>query len=602
MNVHDGGSGKGGLRTRSVEAWCIRLLGLIAVGGPCLEADLLSRLHPDAPDDDLLERCLSLLDRAGLIEWSGNRVAITERGSDAVSRLRRIAAGRTGRRAPAPAKAGGEADRPSGRAEEPLADAPPPQGPDRADGNGEPAEAAIGTDDDGPAPARAEAGTRGREAGTPSGIEQAASPDTGERETLPKKERRWQTKRLVSLAAVGIAAVLAVWLVLQGRSEGGADYRFATVQRSDLEVTAVVTGRLDAIDTVDVSSQLSGQIVRLDADYNDDVTAGAPLAQLDDKTFSLAVDEAQARLAQARASYASAEARTAGAKARFEEAQQDDNRKNILAKKGNISTQEVDKAHANLLSAQSALDAAEADEATQKATIDVADASLRKARIELDRTTIRSPIDGVVIGRSAELGQTVAVGTDAPKLFTIAHDLREMRVNARVDEADIGQISVGQPARFSVDAYPGRIFNGHVVAIHRSPTTIQNVVTYTVVVTAGNPDLLLLPGMTALVRIVTTERHDVLLVPNAALRFQPSPSGDAAASGARAAQAGNTQSPHVWVRDASGRLSRASVKLGATDGSVTEVTAGSLAAGQTVAIGEAPPRAGGTLFGLRMGF
>ncbi|MEX1205220.1 MAG: efflux RND transporter periplasmic adaptor subunit [Dongiaceae bacterium] len=405
-------------------------------------------------------------------------------------------------------------------------------------------------------------------------------------------------RMFIAFAIIAGLAALA-WAYVGGAPrDGAASYRFAAVERADLAVFTIATGRIEAIDVVEVSSQLSGQVAELFADFNDEVEAGASLARLDDKTYEAAVAEAEARLAQAEAAHESAVATTEGAVARYEEARLEDRRKQELKAKGNISARDTDKAQADMLTAKSELNAARAEEAVQKAAIDMAGAALRKARIDLDRTIIRAPIDGVVIRRSVELGQTVAASLEAPKLFTIAHDLREMWVHARVDEADIGQIRVGQNARFSVDAYPDRSFTGRVIEIRRAPEIVQNVVTYTVVITMENPDLALLPGMTALVRIATTERPNALLVPNAALRFEPAtgaspPTGAADSAGASA---------RVWARTGSGGLSPVATGIGASDGSMTEVLAGSLAEGQEVAIGESTVRSERTLFGLRLGF
>jgi HlyD family secretion protein len=413
---------------------------------------------------------------------------------------------------------------------------------------------------------------------------------------------RWRKYALLLVAAISGVTIIG-WTYVAGTTPGGGSpIRFAAVERADLEVSTIATGRINAIDAVGVSSQLSGQVVELHANFNDKVAPGAPLARLDDKTFKAAVAEAEARLAHGKASYDSAVATTAGANARYEAARQDFERKNSLREKGSISVQEVDRARANLLTAESEMSAGRADEAVQKAAIDMAEAALRRAEIDLERTIIRSPIDGIVIRRSVELGQTVAVSMEAPTLFTIAHDLRDMRVHARVDEADIGQIKVGQNARFSVDAHPDRNFAGKVVEIHRAPETVQNVVTYTVLITAENPDLALLPGMTAVVRIATTERPHALLVPNAALRFEPETAAAEAPirDGPASELAGRPAL--VWLRTDSGGLSPVDIRVGASNGSVTEVVSGPLSEGQAVAIGKGALRSQRTLFGIRLGF
>lgn len=403
-----------------------------------------------------------------------------------------------------------------------------------------------------------------------------------------------------------LATVAAIFVVIGwkyvGASSGSSEtnYRFAKISRGNLNISTIATGQVKAVDSVEVSSQLSGQVVKLYADFNDRVTSGAPLAQLDDKTYKAVVAESKARLAHARASHQSSLATIAGAKARYEEARQDYQRKSTLIKNGGVSAQVLDKSRADMLAAESALDAAHADEAIQAAAIQEAEAVLLKAQIDLERTVIRSPIDGAVIKRAVEMGQTVAVSMKAPELFTIARDLRHIRVHARVDEADIGRIRAGQHVRFTVASYPDRTFVGRVLDIRRAPKVAQNVVTYTVVISAENPDLALLPGMTAIVHIVTTEKHDAILVPNAALRFEPE-NGEASSESGEGIDR-KSPPPHVWVRARSGTLSRVRIGIGKSDGNVTEVVSGQISEGQTVAIGARSIYKENTLFGIRLGF
>ena len=212
------------------------------------------------------------------------------------------------------------------------------------------------------------------------------------------------------------------------------------------------------------------------------------------------------------------------------------------------------------------------------------------------------PIADFTVADTDDVGQTIAASMQAPTLFTIAHDLSEMRVHAHVDEADIGQIQIGQKARFSVDAYPDRAFAGHVIEIHSAPETVQNVVTYSVVITAPNPDLALLPGMTAVVRISTIERSGVLLVPNTALRFEPESEPLKASNRDEPGIASAGRPAHVWLRGESVDLQRAAIGIGASDGSMAEVVSGPLSEGQEVAIRKQPIPDGRTLFGLRLGF
>jgi HlyD family secretion protein len=292
-------------------------------------------------------------------------------------------------------------------------------------------------------------------------------------------------------------------------------------------------------------------------------------------------------------------------------AERDLQRKQTLAGTETLAQAHVDQATTAYLSAAADLRAAAAEvQAAEEAIVAakagqlVADADLLyaqaaerqkaaeldQARIDLARTVISAPIDGVVIGRDVDRGQTVAASLEAPTLFTIARDLRQMEVHAKVDEADIGQIRLGQKASFTVDAHPGRVFSATVEQIRKAPEVVENVVTYTVILSARNADLLLLPGMTAMIQIVVAEVENVLTVPNAAVRFRPSQSGAARPSGnaAEAAVSANGSSPAVvWVLGADARPSPVQVGLGRSNDTATEVADGSLRAGQEVIVGTA---------------
>jgi HlyD family secretion protein len=341
--------------------------------------------------------------------------------------------------------------------------------------------------------------------------------------------------------------------------------------------SVLATGRVETVNSVDVSSQLSGRIEEVYVDYNDAVAANAPLAKLDQSTFSSRVEELRASLAVAEAELLSAEAAVSGAQARFDEDERDYNRKVDLARKGSVSDSEVSRAKAVQLQSRSALQMLTASKEVKRATVAAATAALHQAQIDLDRTVIRAPISGVLIKRSIEPGQTVAVSLSAPELFTIANDLREIEVHAHVDEADIGKVRVGQTVSFSVDAHAGRRFDGVVHQIRKAPEISQNVVSYTVVIGATNPDELMLPGMTALVEILTARQDNVLQVPNAALRFRMQrgsvPSDDVAAS-----QAG------VWVSRGHDYAFEP-LTIGYSNGEFSEVVSGHLEAGDEVIIG-----------------
>ena len=362
--------------------------------------------------------------------------------------------------------------------------------------------------------------------------------------------------------------------------EGSAEtksFAIAAVEVAPLVDSVLATGRVETVNSVDVSSQLSGRIEEVYVDYNDAVAANAPLAKLDQSTFSSRVEELRASLAVAEAELLSAEAAVSGAQARFDEDERDYNRKVDLARKGSVSDSEVSRAKAVQLQSRSALQMLTASTEVKRATVAAATAALHQAQIDLDRTVIRAPISGVLIKRSIEPGQTVAVSLSAPELFTIANDLREIEVHAHVDEADIGKVRVGQTVSFSVDAHAGRRFDGVVHQIRKAPEISQNVVSYTVVIGATNPDELMLPGMTALVEILTARQDNVLQVPNAALRFRMQrgsvPSDDVAAS-----QAG------VWVSRGHDYAFEP-LTIGYSNGEFSEVVSGHLEAGDEVIIG-----------------
>jgi HlyD family secretion protein len=413
-----------------------------------------------------------------------------------------------------------------------------------------------------------------------------------------------------ALAATSLAALW--WQAPQ------VHYLTAPARRVDILTEVTASGTANAVVTTEVSSQLSGQIAELLADFNDQVEQGQPLARLDARSFEASLSEAEAEfemaeatlltrdaaveraradLANARALRSAAEGEASHARAEHEEARNELKRLQVLAQRGTISDSQLDQARTQDQSTEALLQAAEAQLEVRAAAIRSSEAALRmaeaeatyahaevrhkrarlqKARVDLDRTEIRAPIEGVVIGRNVELGQTVAASLQAPTLFSIAQDLREMQVEAKVDEADIGQIRVDQPVTFTVDAHPGRVFQGRVQQIRMAPEVVQNVVTYTVIVSAANPDLALYPGMTAIVRVVVAETKGTLAIPNAALRFIP--------GGADSASTG--EGPTLWMLDAAGDPTPIPVTTGAADTLYTAITAGPLRPGDSVIIGE----------------
>ena len=429
---------------------------------------------------------------------------------------------------------------------------------------------------------------------------------------------------LIGLTAVG----LGVTLFEERPSE--ATFLTAAVERGDLRTTVTAIGTLNAVETVEVGSQLSGQVAELLVDFNDQVRAGQPLARLDPRTFQSEVREAEAALEVARAQVLTeraklqtavseaavargrlkvAEAGVERARVQLAETERDLRRKRVLAGTQTLARAHVDQASTVHQSAVAGLRAAEAEVEIAKEAVVAAEAGqlmadanllyaqaaerqhaaeLDQARIDLARTVIAAPSDGVVIGRDVDQGQTVAASLEAPTLFTIAQDLRRMEVHAKVDEADIGQIRVGQRASFTVDAHPGRSFGGTVEQIRKAPEVVENVVTYTVVLSTRNADLVLLPGMTAIIQVVVEEVEDVLKVPNAAVRFRPA-QGVAAPPVAHAAAAGSVSGAPavVWVLGAKARPRPVQVALGRSNESATEIVDGPLRAGQQVIVGAA---------------
>jgi HlyD family secretion protein len=413
-------------------------------------------------------------------------------------------------------------------------------------------------------------------------------------------------------------------------SAGAEEYLTAEVATGHVRRTVSATGALEAVTTVDVSSQLSGQISRLDADFNDPVRVGQALATLDQRGFEARVvqAESEARMARANVAILSAKldeargledeadaqrkvvrARIDLARVELDAAERQFARADRLAGRGAAAVATVEDArsahdaaaarlreaealaiaHEHMVaSRQAARREAEAELSNAEAALPLRDAALVLARLDLERSTIRAPIDGVVVGRNVEPGQTVAVSLDAPVLFTIAGDLAKMEIHANIDETDIGAIAVGQAAEFTVDAFPGRIFQARVSEIRKAARLVQGVVTYTVVLQTENPDGVLLPGMTSIVRIAIEETGAVRTVPLAALRF----TGDGAAGKAGSGKI-------LWVLESDSKIEPRNVAFGLDDGSVIAVLDGDLAVGERVITGRVPHPAGRRIFGIR---
>ncbi len=432
-------------------------------------------------------------------------------------------------------------------------------------------------------------------------------------------------RRLILSAATFTACCgLGAWAYLHNRH--GVEYRTMPVTRGTVDSIISATGNPNAVVTVQVGSQVSGNIMALYADFNSKVKAGQLIARIDPQIFQARVDAAQAALGSARAAVYNAQASVQKSVADIANAQAnvlvaEDNtqkahlaavdaqsklsRRIQLANEGVLSKEDRETAQATYDEAvsgeraakgqgdasQAALSASKAEqqiartqESAAQAQVKQAEAALAQAQIDLDHTYIKAPVDGTVVSRQVNVGQTVAASLAAPTIFEIAQDLTKMQVDTNVDEADVGRVQVGQNATFTVDAYPSRVFRGAVMAVRQAPINVQNVVTYDVVVGVSNDDLKLFPGMTANVKILVDHRDNALTIPNAALRYQPAAGG--AASKNRKTRAAAT-STTVWTLGADGKPQPVDVQLGISDGTRTEVRSGNLHEGEPVILGVA---------------
>lgn len=332
------------------------------------------------------------------------------------------------------------------------------------------------------------------------------------------------TRKLLALAAIAVLAAIAAWFVFlrdTGTDTGGLQVETAALEQRDLSRVVSSSGRIAPLVTVEVGSQLSGQIEALNVDFNDRVTAGQELARLDPQTFATRVREAEANLEVARAQVSVSQANAQRARSELNAAQRAFDRAVSLRERGTFSEAQYDNAETAFNGAQAGVAVADANLRNARASLQQREASLESARVDLERTFIRSPIEGVVIDRRIDVGQTVAASLNAPILFLIAQDLSRVQIEAQIDEADIGDIANDQTVTFDVDAFQGVRFDGVVTQVRLAAQEAQNVVTYTVVIEADNPRQRLLPGMTANVSIVTGTVSDALAAPNAALRFTP---------------------------------------------------------------------------------
>ena len=441
---------------------------------------------------------------------------------------------------------------------------------------------------------------------------------------------------LIVAASACVALGLGTWAVLKGRA--GVQYRTATADHGDISVAISATGNPNAVVTVQVGSQVSGIILALFADFNTKVTKGELIARLDPAPFQAKVDQAQANVEAARAAVANtqavvqqalagiqaansalaaAQANVVKAQAVTEDAKVKVDRRVIMVKQGADSKEDLETAQTTYKSAVADHDALVAGQHAVEDSVKVAQAQLKVAnslltanqaqvkqfsaalqstQIDLDHTNIKAPVDGVVVSRNVDVGQTVAASLAAPTLFLIAQDLTKMQVDTNVSEADVGRVRVNQPATFTVDAYPGQVFRGNVTSIRKAPINVQNVITYDAVIGVSNPDLKLFPGMTANVKILVNQRLNVLRVSNAALRYHPA-SGTAVAASGAGARKGVAPEKAVWILDTDDKPQRVVVTTGESDGTYTEIVTGNLKDGDRVivaALANAAPASGGS--------
>ncbi len=355
---------------------------------------------------------------------------------------------------------------------------------------------------------------------------------------------------------LGLAITVAVVAAFTFSPKDSTQYFTQKAQRGDIHDLVEATGAINAVVTVQVGSQVSGTIQTLSADFNSQVKKGQVIAQIDPSLFQGALLQAKADLEDARANLASAKANLEKARATAVQAKADYQRTIELAKQGVMSQQQLDLAKATSQSNDAQVSAAQAQVTQATAQAQQKAAAVTVAQTNMNYTTIRSPIDGTVVARNVDVGQTVAASLQAPTLFTIAQDLTKMQVYVSTDESDVGNIRIGQPVTFKVDAFPKDSFTGRVSQVRLNATTVQNVVTYTTVADFDNPERKLFPGMTAYVSVPVADATNVVKVPNGALRFTPDLKSDQLS--ASYAQAGITAPAKVRSKDAAAQAKRSS--------------------------------------------
>lgn len=374
----------------------------------------------------------------------------------------------------------------------------------------------------------------------------------------PPPRKRLRYGLLLSIAGGGILGGLALWWWLAA-DVPPIRYKTALVDRGPISAFVTATGTVNPVISVQVGSQVSGKIKTLFADFNSVVTKGQVIAQIDPAIFQSRVKQARASLRNAKGSLVKAETALAQRKLELD-------RMTTLRAQEFVTQADLDLAKTNFRDAEAQVEVIQAQ-------VDQAQATLSNAELDLGYTTIYSPVNGIVVSRNVDVGQTVAASLQTPTLFVIAQDLTKMQVDANVSESDIGGVADGKEASFTVDAYPKEPFTGLVTQVRNAPISIQNVVTYDVVIAVDNRALKLKPGMTANVSIVTARKDEVLRVPNAALRFKP------------VGVPIEKKKTDLWALDSQGRPQAVSVKTGIADAQFTEVLEGQVRQGDTVIVG-----------------
>jgi len=382
-------------------------------------------------------------------------------------------------------------------------------------------------------------------------------------------------KKIVIISGILIVIAIAGFILFRGN---GNEPKFRTdkIIRGDIEMAVTATGTVNPVTTVLVGTQVSGTIKELYVDFNSPVKKGQLIARIDPALF-------EAQVNQAKANFLSAKANLEKAGATLVDAKRTMDRNKELFSKNLVARSDLDTAETNYETANASVSAAKSQVAQAEAALNLAETNLRY-------TKIVSPVDGIVVSRNVDVGQTVAASFQTPTLFTIAQDLTKMQIDTSVDEADIGKIKVGQDVEFTVDAYPDVTFKGKVWQIRNAPITVQNVVTYDVVINVDNPEFKLKPGMTANVSIIVSIKKDVLKISNVALRFKPAEKGKSAVQ-----QKGSG----VWILE-QGNPKRVPISIGISDGNYTELVSGGIKEGQELIVESLTKPKSGQSSGPRM--